>query len=481
MPRRDKDKKDAADIAATGTMTIEADSVEEAMQRIATEHGSTAEIVDARKVNRGGIGGFFAKERVQLTVKTPEMADAAPDDSSGLADVLDRMTRSAEAQEAEFATMLRNELGEDTRDLGLDTFLEAVGWDAKKSAAAAEETLQAAGDVAAATTQAPAAAQSTPAEVQTPTPAMSAATNVAPQPAMAQTISGSAAAELAARAATRASMQLAATPQPVVVQHPGLAAPISPTPPTPTPLEEVVDTGAATPEILRQAAREGVITTNPEPTQMAVAAHPVAPDQLKETEMPSWRLTPLDVDPAGMGAVAWSTMELVRCGIPTEIVSAVAELNPTDDLSWITGLAAAVAPYCEALQGVDTVLVGSNAIELAEALEIDVVEPGQTAPYAGSFASAVTTEQDDRDWLQFVRGKRRLHYVMGSDQNWRESMMDAPAVVSWTDEASLIDALYLAVAFDARLGFGVTPNGGRFAKIYPIDVALAIRSMMGRS
>jgi hypothetical protein len=72
--------------------------------------------------------------------------------------------------------------------------------------------------------------------------------------------------------------------------------------------------------------------------------------------------------------------------------------------------------------------------------------------------------------------------VIGDDQAWRQALVAAPNVVSWFNESALIDALYLAVAFDAQLGYGVLPGrGGSLTRIYPVDVALAIRSMMERS
>ena len=182
-----------------------------------------------------------------------------------------------------------------------------------------------------------------------------------------------------------------------------------------------------------------------------------------------------------MGPVAWRTMDLVRHGIPTEIVAAVADIDPNDDIAWITGLANAIAPYCGSSAPVDTVLLGTNAYQLAEALAIEWVEPGQTAPYEGSFASYVSPSPEDKEWLDFVRGTRALHLVIDGDQAWRHAMAEVPDIVSWFEESALIDALYLAVACDAQLGYGVLPGrDGALARIYPVDIALAIRSMMER-
>lgn len=436
MPKRDKTSRDnAAPETGVGTVTIEADSVEEAMQRLASEVGDSAEIVDARKVQRGGIGGFFAKERVQLTARAAAAPSDEPAASEGLAGVLDRMTRDADAQETQFATMLRRELGTSQRDLGLDTFLEAVGWDDRTSADQAAKAHTAVGEIAAAMASPP---HAPPVAEETTASAVAPAADTAPS------IEEPAATDPGVEAAPSRELQL---PPPIVVQRTGT--------PTNLPGPSLISPGAA-------------------------ASATATPKSVEE--IPAWRLTTGAGVPAGMGPVAWRTMDLVRHGIPTEIVAAVADIAPNDDIAWITALARAIAPYCAGSGGADTVLLGANAYQLAEALSIEWVEPGQTAPYEGSFASYVSTESEDRDWLQFVRGKRELHYVIGGDQAWRETLVEVPNVVSWFDESALIDALYLAVAFNAQLGYGALPGrGGSLTKIYPVDVALAIRSMMERA
>lgn len=462
MPKRDKTADDLAASPDAGTITIEADSVEEAMQRLATEVGETAEILDARKVHRGGIGGFFAKERVQLTARsgedsvenTAERSESPGTEAAGLAGVLDRMTRDAEAQETQFATMLRRELGADSRDLGLDTFLEAVGWDDRTSAAEAEKAHLAVDEITTAMIQ--------PAPVNAEAEA-----EVAVEAAL-EPVAG----EDEAAAAVVPQVE-SPTPPPIVVQRVSLAPEVTPR----TPTEELPAT------FTPLEPRTGIVANYPGPSLMTHSAvADSATTALAVSETPDWRRTDSGIARQGMGPISWSTMDLVRHGIPTELVAAVADIDVNDDIAWIMGLAAAVAPYCGPLPELDTVVVGPNAEDIAEALNVTLVEPGQTAPYEGSFASVITSQPEDRDWLEFVRGNRRLHYAIGSDQSWRRLLLDVPAVVSWVGEATLVDALYLAVAFDCTLGYGVLPgSGGTLTRTYPVDIALAIRSMMARS
>jgi hypothetical protein len=84
-----------------GTIEVEADTVADAMARVAAEVGEDAQIVDARKAVSGGIGGFFAKERVVLTARQP---------ARDLPTILDRMSRAVDAEETEFGAMLRRQL-----------------------------------------------------------------------------------------------------------------------------------------------------------------------------------------------------------------------------------------------------------------------------------------------------------------------------------------------------------------------------------
>ncbi|CAA9427719.1 MAG: hypothetical protein AVDCRST_MAG35-2399, partial [uncultured Quadrisphaera sp.] len=44
----------------------EGPAIEPLLQRVRTEHGSSARIVKAERVRVGGIGGFFAQERFEV-------------------------------------------------------------------------------------------------------------------------------------------------------------------------------------------------------------------------------------------------------------------------------------------------------------------------------------------------------------------------------------------------------------------------------
>src|SRR5437588_8116266 len=65
-------------------LLVEAPTAEEALERLSSLLGPDVEIVAAGKVTRGGIGGFFAREMVQLSARCPSRPPpAAPPPTTG--------------------------------------------------------------------------------------------------------------------------------------------------------------------------------------------------------------------------------------------------------------------------------------------------------------------------------------------------------------------------------------------------------------
>src|SRR5438105_775511 len=58
-------------------VTVEAPTAEEAIDALSAVLGPDIDIVTAGKVARGGVGGFFAREMVQLTARRPGGVPAA--------------------------------------------------------------------------------------------------------------------------------------------------------------------------------------------------------------------------------------------------------------------------------------------------------------------------------------------------------------------------------------------------------------------
>src|SRR5215203_6114485 len=76
-------------------LLLDGDDVAALMERVRSELGPDAVVVKAERVRSGGVAGFFAKERYELTVEVPDdeaahapAADAA-ESARGLAALLD--------------------------------------------------------------------------------------------------------------------------------------------------------------------------------------------------------------------------------------------------------------------------------------------------------------------------------------------------------------------------------------------------------
>src|SRR3989442_9015020 len=73
-------------------LLVESPTAEEALERLSSLLGPDVEIVAAGKVARGGVGGFFAREMVQLSARSPSRpapfppAPSAPSAAIGLAE-----------------------------------------------------------------------------------------------------------------------------------------------------------------------------------------------------------------------------------------------------------------------------------------------------------------------------------------------------------------------------------------------------------
>ncbi|MFH5824882.1 hypothetical protein [Georgenia sp. AZ-5] len=59
-------------------MQLEGSSLDELRRRVRAEHGPAARIVAAERIVEGGIGGFFARQRFEITVEVPDLPRPEP-------------------------------------------------------------------------------------------------------------------------------------------------------------------------------------------------------------------------------------------------------------------------------------------------------------------------------------------------------------------------------------------------------------------
>ena len=384
------------------TIEIEAATLEDALAEVATSMGPDARILEAKKIQRGGVGGFFAREVVQITARPAADRTSADDEGAGVGMAIDALVNEADTAESGFGELLTREMkAEADTEIGGKSAPQPVG---------------------------PFAQVETPNGTTAPT-------------VDAETAVPTAAADTAAPAV---SAQVASGP----------STPVDPT----------------------QAA--AWITVGDLVAPAPPAPPPPSPSTLASSDA-DWRTASI-ASPVGFGRIDWSTTALARIGLPPEIVDPTKGLDPHDDLAWIETVASAVADLCAPFPERDAFIVGAHADRLAEPMGLPLVNPPDMPPYTGSVCAVVSDDQRDLDWLQFVKGDRVLHLVVGDDP-WRDLLVDDPAVVSWSGDRGVVDAIYLATTLDGVLGYGTVDGfASGMVRARPVDVALAIRRLAGR-
>lgn len=217
---------------------------------------------------------------------------------------------------------------------------------------------------------------------------------------------------------------------------------------------EVGDASAA-PTVARAPSELAPADGIPAPLAAASGAPATEPDGHAVPVVPGLRQDP----PAATdGGPTWSSGALLALGMPVELVRSLEVHAPHDDIAWTMALAEALRPSCRPLPPGPAVFVGPAAAGVAEA-----VEAGDTR-VARSEA-----------WLTALRPGRWVHLVVGGE-GWRRSIAEEPLAVSWATVDDLPDAIRCASELGMVLGYGPTRSGIDRAR--PLDVALAVRDLV---
>lgn len=405
-----------AALPAGGTVVVEAATAEAALREIASRLGEGAEIVSAEKIRRGGVGGFFTRELVQLTVRIPEgIAEMGTADpavvaavtarvraDAGLGSVLSRLLHQTEAEETSFSDTLRKEL---------------IGPEAGRGEGGVATPVNGAGSP-----------------------------NGVGSPNGAAAVNGAAAAS--ARPSTGLGVQEPARSE-TTMTHTGPGT-------KPAPEGSAPAHGAAASELAPPAARHAV---RPAPRV-------------------GWTRDPSAA--AGTGPARWSPGALHRLGLPSSIVDAVEAQEPVDDAGWLQAVAAAVAPSCRPLPGGAALYVGPRAARIGEALGLEVCARPDPPPAEGSAAVRVKDSLAAREWLTDVRAGRWLHLVVGGtgwhgllfDEPLAVSWIGTEALPS---ALQLCATFGMVLGYGVEPSASVP-----LVRANPVDVASAIRTLLPR-
>lgn len=511
-------------------LVFEAPTADEALARVTEELGPEASIVNADKVLRGGIKGFFAKEMVQLRVRHGSVEEGTmaakstkdvrpPAAASGLYAQGDAEASSLAGAEECADTphappfpavpASTGETGSHTREEGdAPTAIDSLLAHLSAEEGANEE--QSFGELLRQRLDPPVDAQEEgtvtdttehttilpDVEEQADAPGDGrgeAEASGAPQAAPSRAGNGAAAPPPEATATTAPppghqappsaasgpqAPSSASAPQPPAAPSAPQAPPAPPQPETPTynggtPWSTTAAGAPAAPT----AAPSPAAPPPPAPAPSAPTAPPaVAPGFTPAPGVPGFSGVPGAVP---HGWPSWSGVTLSRLGLPEAFVTATQGVDPADDAAWIHALSNAIAPLCRALPEGPALLIGPNVEPFAAALGIPVVSPDEAITVDGPVAAVLSGMQDRQSWLAAASTERWLHLVAGGF-GWERLLFADPMAISWIGEDGLVGAVTAATRLGLSLGYGMTHPQGGIRRATPVDVALAIRTMVPR-
>jgi hypothetical protein len=452
------------------TVTVEAATAEKALEEVTGLLGPDAEILRADKVQRGGIGGFFAKEVVQLTARRRSGSSQGPSGPSGPSGIggiggpssiggpaiapTDQAAPAAPVVFAGPAAQPAAALRAPGANGAQDPFAEAL------SRFLSDQTDKDAPAAHLLGGRPPPAGQPGHA-VRPPLPSSHDEARPSAPAASDALRPFIAAVGDAIRPFTPAVIEASAAPAPAA--PPSLPAPPAiPAAPaaqarSEAPVQQAPGAAAAPAAVVLDVPAAAGPVTSPAPGRP-----PAAP-----------------AGPAGTGSPDWSPEGLLRLGLPVSLVRPMIENPPSTDAQWIDALARSVARLCGPVAGESQLLVGPRAHLLAGPLQLPQADYPDTPPASGSAVMALHVPTADLGLVLRLLGDRRLHLVAGGE-GWERLASLRPSLVSWVGAEALPAALAFCAGQGLTLGYGRAGTGGPVFHATPLDVALALRDLVGR-
>lgn len=477
-----------AELAPGATTVVEGPTAEAALATLHDQLGVTAKVVEVRKVHRGGIGGFFARELVQIHAADGAAEPAGDRPDSGL----DRAPRDVPADATDtldFATFLRGQLDEEERDdpeLARQALIDRATAAARAAAAPVDtgrvvEPDEAAPDMRPGADPDPdadrlrdlVARHDTVRSIDERTPATTSRQEAA------AAVAARAAAERAAAAGAQPPSDARVTSGPDTATPPDLASVADPTL-DPEAQRAAAERAAAAARLAERSARRAApATANPAATARADAAASRLADRCRVTDDGGCVAERIDVEPRpsrGAGP-AWSVSSLVALGLPTELLRGLQVADPADDLAWTVALADALRPLCRPLPTDPAVLVGPRVAHLAGPLGLPTAEPApRLRDHAPLTAVAAGGDRATLDLLEPLAATHGFHLVVGG-RGWRRLALLQPSAVSWTAPEHATEAIRLAAELGLVLGWGCD-HQRQVVRAAPLELALTVRALL---
>ncbi len=167
----------------------------------------------------------------------------------------------------------------------------------------------------------------------------------------------------------------------------------------------------------------------------------------------------------------WSGPTLRAFGVPDTIVGKIDRRIPVDDLDWVVAFMLAVRDVCIGeLPEEPVVLAGPSCAPLAQSFELPIVGEAELSSIGGSVAAP---EAGPLGLRRGVNG-RPVHLVVGGA--WHHLATVRPQVVSAACPGDLLEALRVAEAWGATLGWVATDDG--YQRIDPYLLAGQVRDLL---
>ncbi|MEZ5218339.1 MAG: hypothetical protein R2705_12885 [Ilumatobacteraceae bacterium] len=168
----------------------------------------------------------------------------------------------------------------------------------------------------------------------------------------------------------------------------------------------------------------------------------------------------------------WSAPMLRAYGVPDSLVRQFEQAHASDDTEWIVNFMLGVRHLCGALPERPAVMAGPLSGNLARQLGHPCRSATDLAELHGDAAVAVPNVTASA--LRTAGRSHSVHVVIGGP--WHHLVPVRPDIVSAATEHELLEALRVADAWGATLGW--TQVGDRYERIDPYLLAGRIRDLL---
>ena len=172
----------------------------------------------------------------------------------------------------------------------------------------------------------------------------------------------------------------------------------------------------------------------------------------------------------------WDLDRLEHLGVPPRLKEFLPwPEDGRQDGAWLQLIATVFTPVCRPLPARPVLLVGPHADRVGAALGLPVVTFPEDPPEGESAAVKMTGASSNREWLRRHTKERWLHVVVGGDR-WEGLILEEPTAVSWSTAASFPAAVDVALRFGVTLGYAAEDS--KPTRPGPWDLAFRMRGQM---